>query len=813
MNRQPAIVSVLRSLLSALCVLVFAASATFAATVTFDSNTPAANRLIDTGDLSKEGADIIVSGVTVTINGAHSFPSLTVQNGGNVTHAPGLVGGMNLTVSGNVTINSGCSMNVNSAGYGSQLGSGAGQSGSTIDGTRASGGGHGGRGGYRVGGRGGAATDSVSQPTDAGSGGGIYGSNPGGAGGGVIRLNVGGTLTIALGATISANGQNSQDGIGGYSGGGAGGSIWITTSSMTGAGYIQADGGFGWQQGGGGGGGRIVLEYKQNNFSGNMTTLGGGSYYDYYGTKTDYTRWGGAGTIYLKSSATGLADLIVDNGSSNANSGEYTPIDGIGYATWAVRRGAIVELHGALNLTGLQIQSGGQIKPPGGLQLSDMTLNIVVHGSAAITDSGSGLYTYAKGYASLQGLGAGQAGSSVDGTRSGGGGHGGRGGYRVGGIGGLSNDSVSQPMDAGSGGGIYGSNPGGAGGGVIRLVVDGLLNVDNNGVINAIGQNSQDGIGGYSGGGAGGSIWITAGSLTGAGYIQADGGYGWQSGGGGGGGRIAIECYQNAFLGTITALGGGSYYDYYGTKTDYTRWGGAGTVYLKTSATDLPDLIIDNGSSSASGETTPLDAQNFRTVTIKRGSRILSTGQLTASALSVSGQSWIVSGGAPVSILASGDMSITDSSRIELSGQGYGPLFGTGAGGNGNPTSDKRGSGGGHGGKGGSGYQNTNAGGISNDSVSQPTDAGSGGGNYGGAYGGAGGGAARIIVNGKFTLQDSQINVNGADSANRAGGGAGGSIWITSSVFTGNGTPVRQWRLWQRFGRRRGRRAHRPIHC
>ena len=89
-----------------------------AATVTFDTNTPAANRLIDTTTMTYEGYDVIVSGITLTINGTHSFASLTVQNGATVTHAPGLVGGMNLTVSGNVTIAVSSYMSVSGQGYG-----------------------------------------------------------------------------------------------------------------------------------------------------------------------------------------------------------------------------------------------------------------------------------------------------------------------------------------------------------------------------------------------------------------------------------------------------------------------------------------------------------------------------------------------------------------------------------------------------------------------------------------------------------------------------------------------------------------------
>ena len=61
------------------------------------------------------------------------------------------------------------------------------------------------------------------------------------------------------------------------------------------------------------------------------------------------------------------------------------------------------------------------------------------------------------------------------------------------------------------------------------------------------------------GGGSGGSVWVTAGTLTGAGTISANGGmgngFGLTGGGGGGGGRIAIQYGMNLFFGSTVGSG------------------------------------------------------------------------------------------------------------------------------------------------------------------------------------------------------------------------------------------------------------------
>eukprot|EP00900_Chrysochromulina_parva_P016864 jgi/Chrpa1/25179/Chrysochromulina_OHIO_Genome00023871-RA len=165
----------------------------------------------------------------------------------------------------------------------------------------------------------------------------------------------------------------------------------------------------------------------------------------------------------------------------------------------------------------------------------------------------------ARGFAQLNGTGAGAEPS--DGTGGGsGGGHGGTGGTGHGGnAGGVAYGVIEQPVSAGSGGGRARYNnghfrDGGAGGGTIRIDVSSSLTMAPSASIRANGAqgadsgiNCQSGCGDnpYNGGGgaAAGSIWISAESMLGNGSLQATGGSGgaagarsgyWQYAGGGG---------------------------------------------------------------------------------------------------------------------------------------------------------------------------------------------------------------------------------------------------------------------------------------
>ncbi len=162
-------------------------------------------------------------------------------------------------------------------------------------------------------------------------------------------------------------------------------------------------------------------------------------------------------------------------------------------------------------------------------------------------------------------------------------GFGGRGGKGVLGVGvpGVaygSNDAYctyTTPTFAGSGGGPNPANPGGAGGGVVRLLVtNGTLTV--NGRVSADGANGAAG-NTDTGGGSGGSVYITAHTVAGAGYIQAEGGDGQLTnrGGAGAGGRVAVYYVSCPFIagGTLSVAPGSGCTD----GADYPA--GTGSVY------------------------------------------------------------------------------------------------------------------------------------------------------------------------------------------------------------------------------------------
>ena len=86
----------------------------------------------------------------------------------------------------------------------------------------------------------------------------------GGAGGGIVWVLTPGNLTLSGGSEIRAAGQAGQllDLSQAGSGGGSGGSIFITALNMRGNGVVSLKGGAGSDRGGGGGaGGRLIMNY------------------------------------------------------------------------------------------------------------------------------------------------------------------------------------------------------------------------------------------------------------------------------------------------------------------------------------------------------------------------------------------------------------------------------------------------------------------------------------------------------------------------------------------------------------------------
>ena len=280
-------------------------------------------------DYMYDGQDIIVDGCILTIDGEHNFNNLQINNTGTIRHSAAPSGqpdnNVHLIIAQHLTIFSGGQITADGLGYGGNDGPGAG--GSDYAGGGGGYGGPGGRGKYwyeSIGGPwiyryadGGVSYGSLTEPTDIGSGGG----NSGSSGGGAIHLEVGGTLQVD--GNITANGNP------GYrdSGGGSGGSIWLTVGSLIGNGTIASNGGNGdyynsatrtHRYSGGGGGGRIAVYYVSDAFTGTITAYGGTQYY-YSGGN------GGAGTIYTKANNS-EADLLIDNDDHGASA---TVISGV----------------------------------------------------------------------------------------------------------------------------------------------------------------------------------------------------------------------------------------------------------------------------------------------------------------------------------------------------------------------------------------------------------------------------------------------------------------------------------------------------
>jgi hypothetical protein len=343
---------------------------TSALAITFTTDTT-----IGAFDTNYDGADIAVTNCTLTVDGVHSFASLQVLNGARLTHTA--CAGMNLTVTGDVLIETGGAINLDGRGFGGGEGPGPG---SYAGGTyfSGSGAGHGGYGGLSSSNApGGTAYGSTMQPVHCGSG------------GGAIRLTVGGELRIN--GNISATGSN---GVNTRSGGGAGGSIWLTAQTISGSGAVSANGGAGEPpHGGGGGGGRIALEYATNSHSGPVTACGGGS------------RWGGAGTIY-RTIIGQAGDVLVDNGG---HPGTNTLLQITNGASLAVRGAAIGVPSGAQTLGSLLVASNSWLKS------TSLEMTLATAGNATI-ENGGGILADGMGYPPGQGYAGGYGRTYVIGS-------------------------------------------------------------------------------------------------------------------------------------------------------------------------------------------------------------------------------------------------------------------------------------------------------------------------------------------------------------------------------------------------------------
>lgn len=687
------------------------------------------------------GTTTIASGITITAGGSYT------------TNSNGV--GIYLKLAGNVTIPGTTTITANGKGYagGVYPASGSGPGGGTYTGGNGGGGGYGGAGGDGSGaGTGGVANGSSSAPVDLGSGGGAGNSSGrnGANGGGAVKLLTTGTLTIN--GSITATGDS---GTANNTGGGSGGSIYVIASTLAGSGSMTVGGGAPGSFGtGGGGGGRIAAYYNTNSWAG--TTLNAA-------TSAPAGSNGTNGTVTL-------ATLYTCLGGGDHQGLDWDPATDCpsGFAGTHTNVGTLSVANG--ETATVKAYDGANY---GIATISASTANI----AGTITADG-------KGYLGTTTSGTGPGGGSGSGACSasaGGGGYGGTGGGAT--VGGASYGYLAAPIHMGSAGGSNScfSVVGSSGGGAILLYASGTTTIT--GTVTANGNNTTDRVGG----GSGGTIYISTDSLNGSGSITANGGSGNVGFGAGGGGRVAIYYLNsNSYSGTIRALGG----------TGSTIVGQNGTSFIKNSTTGDLTIPSNNGVWRAG------DLSNwvFRNlifnggVTLQSVSANLLTVTSTGTASFASGITVIAGGsytsnsnGVGVYLNLNGDITIPSSTTISANGTGYqGIVNGTGAGlGGGAGGSCSSASGGGYGGKGGG-----STGGNTYGSVTIPVDLGSAGGSATcfATAGSAGGGAIKLSTNGTININGS-ITANGSSdlTGDRAGGGAGGSVYLTVGQLQGSG--------------------------
>ncbi len=424
----------------------------------------------------------------------------------------------------------------------------------------------------------------------------------GGTGGGVVKVTLTGTLTLNGDITVNGGAGTVNEGYNQAAGGGAGGSIFVTMDTLTGAGgSFVASGGNGAEDttggappdGGGGGGGMVSLHYNTNSYTGLPTLTVAG------GTGPNEADDGAAGSVVLKdvddSSYNVMHGFVWDDTdhtgttwtfNANADSqtcaaGTTTPSLTAGTLTYA---GTLVCNPGSLTSFNLAATTSFSIAEDTSLTVTDAgstidfdipTSNDQTFANLDVTGSERGAFTIDDAVGIT--LEAGAGGNSViaanvnwsaltaftmnaDQTIS---------------ANGLGCDSDSNPT-TGDGYGPDGSN-------VCTATTAGYGPLNNSNSE----SNSGAGHGGAGGAGTTAAGGATYGSSTAPVLFGSSGGGSTRSDdyGGTGGGAVRIHVNGNAsYTGTISAdaandaLGG----------TGYDRWGGGGSggsIYISTTGT------------------------------------------------------------------------------------------------------------------------------------------------------------------------------------------------------------------------------------
>jgi Bacterial Ig-like domain/Carboxypeptidase regulatory-like domain/F5/8 type C domain len=574
-------------------------------------------------DTSYDNKSVVITAGTTTITGAHTFKRLIVLSGATVVHVTG--GRVDVTASEGVFVACGGAIDTSGRGY-------------TDNNTYpnetepggATGGSHIGRGGLYNGPYG-TTYGSIYRPQEAGSAGGCCTSGPGG---GVVRISA---PSIAIDGAVRANGAT------GYDRSGAGGSVWITAARLNGNGAIEVNGG-GPAYHGIGAGGAIAVEFTDP--SSVLPKLHSRS-----GADRGESRYGGAGSVYVKGPSSTYGDLIIDNaglnhqptilpslGSGTTQAGTtgatvvldraknvqafyaghwleiYAP-NGTLKGTWRIdtipaaktivlkpNAGETIDVQAGdkwqgvyrfdnMSANGIRVDSVDPIRIAGTqtivgtVELERITTSkLVVRGTLTHATGQSLIITAdevvveAGGSINASGRGFTSNNTYPNETESGGatgGSHIGRGGLYNGPYG-TTYGSVYRPQEAGSAGGCCTSGPGG---GVVRIIAPTV-------VVN--GSILANGAAGYDRSGAGGSVWITTSRISSSGGVIQTNGGGPAYHGIGAGGAIAVEYTDPSS--TLPAMQSRT-----GADRGESRYGGAGSIYVKGPGATYGDLTIDNG--------------------------------------------------------------------------------------------------------------------------------------------------------------------------------------------------------------------------
>jgi hypothetical protein len=260
----------------------------------------------------KEGGELVVDGFTVELESDLGWSKVQVINGGVITTpsaSDSFTHGITITAD-EIEVDATSRIDVSGKG---KLG--------TVDIGNYTGGSYGGTGGLYQSGKTNGSYGNFREPNDFGAGGRQSGTAYT-RGGGAIELRA---RSLKLDGEIQANGQHLNS-----HGSGSGGSILLHVDAMEIGRDAKISATGGGELGcnpchyGGGGGGRIAVHYKQVDRATlvartqarggiNWSSSGGG--------------YGSAGTIYLEDSATGQAELIIDNTGVDKTRASTTLLD------------------------------------------------------------------------------------------------------------------------------------------------------------------------------------------------------------------------------------------------------------------------------------------------------------------------------------------------------------------------------------------------------------------------------------------------------------------------------------------------------